>query len=751
MSAASNPRDMLRKIRDVMATRTESSQRLNQLVSVIADHMKAKVCSVYLRLPDDHMELWATRGLAPEAVHKTRLAPNEGLVGEVARTMVPLHVKNAQTHSSFSFHPETKEQDYISFLGVPILRARRVLGVLVVQDSQERLFAQDAVEALQNVAMVLAEVVASGELLSSEELNAVHVSSRNSMAIDGFTIVDGLAMGRAVLFEPSVVEGSRIAEDPDYELSRIELALEELQSTLDRLFEGKGHAFGEPTREVMNAYRMFARDQSWLEKLQESVSAGLTAEAAVERVRGEYRHRLLSARDPYLRERLHDLEDLASRLLRHLGGADIAAELPDNTILVARNIGPAELLELDRSKLRGLVLEEGSRTSHAAIVASAMRLPVVGGLSGLLAAVTEADTILVDAETGSVRIRPAEETRASFNERLRVRQQRRAAFSKLRDKPTISRDGQRVELLLNAGLQIDLPQLDATGADGIGLFRTEFQFMLAQHLPKQSQLIEFYGEVLQTAGKKPVIFRTLDLGGDKVLPYVAQEREANPAMGWRAIRMAMDRPGMFRYQLRALIHAASGKTLRVMFPLVSTVAEYDRAKSLLEQEMTRLARFGHSDLPEKLEIGCMVETPSMVWQLDQLLPKADFISVGANDLLQYFFAADRENIRVSQRYDPLSHGALAMFQHIINTAEKHSTDVSICGEIASNREDVIILLALGFRQLSVPASAIGPLKQLILSLDIKKAEQELLEWLSESSPDIRKNLLRFSKTENLAL
>jgi len=751
MSPVSKPRDMLRKIRDVMATGTDSSERLNQLVHVIANHLNAKVCSIYLRRPDDSMELWATRGLAAEAIHHTKLAPHEGLVGEVAKTLVPLHVKNARTHQAFSYHPETREQEFISFLGVPVLRSRRLLGVLVVQDDQERLFDQDAVEALQNVAMVLAEVVASGELLSTEELDTVHVSSRQPMALNGSIVVSGLAMGQAVLFEPNIVAGSRIAENPDHELSRIESALNELQSTLDSLFAGKGHAFGEPTREVMNAYRMFARDQSWFEKLQKSVLAGLTAEAAVERVRGDYRHRMLSARDPYLRERLHDLEDLANRLLRHLGGVEIAKELPQNTILVARNIGPAELLELDRSRLRGLVLEEGSRTSHAAIVASAMRLPVVGNLPGLLAAITEGDTILIDAETGSIRIRPADATRSSFDERLRVRQQRRAAFSRLRDQPAISRDGQQVQLLLNAGLQIDLPHLEATGADGIGLFRTEFQFMLAQHLPKQSQLIDFYGEVLQAAGEKPVIFRTLDLGGDKVLPYVAQEREANPAMGWRAIRMAMDRPGMFKYQLRALILAAAGKTLRVMFPLVSTVTEYDHAKSMLQYEIKRLARFGYTDLPKALKIGCMIETPSMVWQLDQLLPKTDFISVGANDLLQYFFAADRENSRVAQRYDPLHPGALAMLEQIVSSASKHQCDVSICGEMAGNREDVIALLALGFRQLSVPASAIGPLKQLILSMDIAKTKHELQEWLSKTNPDIRKNLLQFSKIENLAL
>lgn len=749
MSLASN--HMLRQIRDIMVTHEVASERLQLLVDVIAANIQAQVCSIYLRRSDDSMELWATKGLAAKAVHKTRLAPGVGLVGEVVRNLEPLHIKNAQNHRAYSFQPETEEQEFISFLGVPVLRARRLLGVLVVQSDQERLFDLDTVEALQNVAMVLAEIIASGELLSQEELADVQVLSDQPVDINGICVVDGLAMGQAILFEPQIVDGSRIAENSDHELVRIKQALDELRGTLDQLFMGKGHAFGEPTREVMNAYRMFAHDQSWFERLEKAIHAGLTAEAAVERVRGEYRQRLLHARDPYLRERLHDLEALASRLLRHLGGVEIVRELPENTILVARNIGPAELLELDRSKLRGLVLEEGSRTSHAAIVASAMRLPVVGNLPGLLAAVTNGDTVLVDGETGCLRIRPAPETIDSFVERLRVRQQRRAAYSKLRDQPAISIDGQRVKLLLNAGLQIDLPHLQTTGADGIGLFRTEFQFMLSDTLPKQAQLIKFYTEVFDAAAGKPVTFRTLDLGGDKVLPYVSHEREPNPALGWRAIRMAMDRPGMFRYQLRALIHAADGQTLRIMFPLVSTVAEYVKAKALLEDEAQRLQRFGHTKLPKKLEIGCMIETPAMVWQLDQLLPLTDFVSVGANDLMQYFFAADRGNTRVAERYDPLNPGALKMLRRIVDAANHHNTQLSICGEMAGRREDAAVLLALGFRELSVSASAISPLKQLILSLDIGALSSLLEQWLCEDNLDLRNKLRRYAKSEKLAL
>ncbi len=737
--------NMIRQIREILAASDPSQSRLDKLVEIIAHNMQTEVCSIYLHHADDQMELWATKGLAAGAVHQTRLAPGEGLVGEVVRTSSPVNVQNALADPRFSLQPATQEQGFLAFLGVPVLRSGRLLGVLVIQDGVERLFSPEAVEALQNVAMILAEIVASGELLSPADLDEVEVRPLRPLHLHGKTIVEGMAMGQAVQFEPHVVGHSRLTDDPDHEIERVRTALDELQQTLDRLFVGKGHAFGEPTREVMNAYRMFARDQSWFERISAAASSGLTAEAAVERVRGEYRQRFLKARDPYLRERLHDLEDLANRLLRHLGGVTEARDLPENTILIARNIGPAELLELDRSRLRGLILEEGSRTSHAAIVAGAMRLPVLGSLPGLLAHVNEGDTVLLDGELAELRVRPAPETESSFVERLRVRQQKRAAFSALRDQPAISIDGQKIELLLNAGLLIDLPHLADTGADGIGLFRTEFQFMLADSLPKQADQTELYAKVLEAAGNKPVVFRTLDLGGDKVLPYVSQEREANPALGWRAIRMAVDRPGMFRYQLRALLHAAAGQTLRVMFPLVSTVAEFAKARQILEAEFARLKRFGHADLPTELEIGCMIETPALVWQLDDLLPMTDFVSVGANDLMQYFFAADRENIRVSDRYDPLHPGAVAMLRQIAETASRHNVPVSICGEMAGRLEDAAVLMALGFRQLSVPASAIGPLKQMILSLDIHDLAEQLQKWLQDTVPNIRKNTRKFVK------
>lgn len=735
---------LLSSIRGVMASDTRPQARLDRIVKVIAEALHAGVCSIYLRRSDNSLELFATHGLQQEAVHQTCMAQGEGLVGEVVHRERPMNLQQAGANSAFSYHPETGEAKTLSFLGVPILRAGRLLGVLVVQDARQQEFTGEDVEAVQNIAMVLAEIVASGELLTEKELRDVPIRARSQRSFTGKVIVEGLAEGQVVLFEPHIVKGSRLGEDTEAELARLHAGLAELQSSLDRLLLGRGAALGKDTREVMHAFSLFARDKGWHRRLEEAVAAGLRAEAAVERVRTENRQRLLRARDPYLRERLHDLDDLANRLLRHLGGAVGVEALPENAVLIARNIGPAELLEQDSSRLRALVLEEGTRTSHAAIVAGALRLPVVGSVPGVLAAAVEGDAILVDAQAGEVALRPAEETRKSFGERLAVRDQARAEFARLRDLPAITQDGVRVQLMINAGLSVDLPRLAETGADGIGLFRTEFQFMLADHLPRQKDLVPFYKKVLETAHGKPVTFRTLDLGGDKLLPYVSQEREANPALGWRAIRMALDRPGMFRYQLRALIRAAAGRQLRIMFPMVSELGEFRAARALAQAELDRLRRFGHVDLPIRMLTGAMVETPAIAMELPELLAEADFISVGTNDLLQCLFGVDRENPRVSDRYDALMPGSLRLFEQIAKNATTAGKPFSVCGEMASRPEDNAALLALGFREFSVPPSAVGPLKYMIRHLNLAELVGDFSRYRRENRVNLRQYLRKIT-------
>ena len=752
--ALGGPRVLLRRLREVMAEPVSAQDRLDKVVVLIAANMVAEVCSVYVLRVDGTLELYATEGLKREAVHQTVLNADEGLVGLVASEANPINLSDAQAHPAFSYRPETGEEIYHSFLGVPILRAGNTLGVLVVQNRARRTYTEEEEEALQTTAMVLAEMIASGELSSLARPGA-EPAARHAMHLTGSSLSDGIALGHVVLHEPRVVITNVIADDVPHELKRLDAAIATLREDLDRLVEHRDVADGGEHRDVLEAYRMFSYDQGWLHKIREAVMTGLTAEASVERVQSDTRARMLRASDHYLRDRLHDLDDLANRLMRVLMGQDHAPtkeQLPENAIVVARSMGPAALLDYDRKRLRGLVLEEAGPTSHVSIVARALGIPTVGEIENATGLVEPGDAIIVDGSTGHIHMRPPQDIQASYGERVKLRARRQAQYRALRERPCITKDGQKIALMINAGLMIDLPHIEDTGAAGIGLFRTELQFMVADTLPRTGEQLALYRAVLDAAGKKPVTFRTLDIGGDKVLPYLRNIEEENPALGWRAIRLGLDRPGLLRSQVRALLRAAGGRDLRLMFPMIAEVAEFDKAKALVEVELTHLRRHGH-ELPERVEIGTMVEVPSLLFQLDELLERVDFLSVGSNDLMQFLYAADRGNPRVSDRFDTLSAPVLRALKDIADKAKKHGKPVALCGELASQPIGALALAILGYRTLSLSPSAIGPVKALLLELDISKGETALLPCLEQpiGSVSIRDRLESFAAAEGLQL
>jgi phosphotransferase system enzyme I (PtsP) len=732
-------RSLLRQIREALAGGGPAQARLDMVVRIIAGSMVAEVCSLYMRRAGGEMELFATEGLDTAAVHVTRMKPGEGLVGEIMKLGRPLNLADAPEHPAFSYRPETGEDPYHAFLGVPLLRGGRAIGVLVVQNRTERVYTDDEVEDLQIVAMVLAEMVAGGELIGEDELKGVEIAPHRPERLKGAKFADGLAYGVVVLHEPPVAPSQLLADDVVAEEARLTEAIAALQAQIDTMLEGQ-HGLVEASYEVLETYRMFAHDRGWNRSLQDAVRNGLTAEAAVERVRSEHRARLGQARDPYLRERLHDLEDLNDRLLRHLSGeAHVVRELPENAILIARNLGPADILEYDRTRLRGILLEEGSAASHAGIVARALDIPCVGRLPGLRDRVSEGDPVIVDAETGEAYLRPRADVVKAIQARIDVRAQRRAEFAKLRDTPAFTRDGAKIALLMNAGLDVDLDILAETGAEGIGLFRTEFQFMVAEEMPRFNAQTALYSRVMDAAGDQQVTFRTLDLGGDKVLPYMEAEREDNPALGWRAIRMGLDRPGLLRLQLRALIAAARGRPLRIMFPLVASCDEFRAGRALVDTEVAWAQRRGRP-APSRLDVGAMIEAPSLIWHLDALLPMTDFVSVGTNDLMQYMFAADRGNPRVSDRYDPLSPPFLRALEAIQRACAETGTPVSICGEMAGRPLEAFTLVALGFERLSMPPAGIGPVKQMVLSCDREAARRGVSALLKGSAGSVRNEI-----------
>ena len=745
-------RPMLRRLREIMAEPGDGQARLDKIVRQTAGLMVAEVCSIYLKRQDGTLELFATEGLNQSAVHNTFMKRGEGLVGRCAELAVPINEPEAQSHPAFSYRPETGEEIYHSFLAVPILRGGDVLGVMTVQNKTQREYSDDDVEALQTTAMVLAEHLVSGAVAGAN--TAAAFSRSIAHVVKGQTMSDGLALGHVVLHEPRVVITDLRAEDPEAEAQRLDGAVAELKVSLDELLGHETLSGEGEHRDVLEAYRMFANDRGWLRRLKDTVKTGLTAEAAVDLVQNQTRSRMLRQAEPFWRERVRDLDDLSDRLLRILAarkfGESAKKDMPHDAILVARGMGAAELLDYDRARLRGLVVEDGSGQSHVAIVARALGIAAVGQARGVIERVDPGDPIIVDAATGEVHIRPTSDVIAAYADKARFQARRQRQYKSLRDLPALSKDGQRIELHINAGLPVDMTHIAEAGADGIGLFRTELQFMIASSFPRIERQLQLYRTVVTEAHGKPVVFRTLDIGGDKVLPYLRRVQEENPALGWRGIRMALDRPALFRTQVRALIRAAAGAELRIMVPMVSEASEVAAARVLVDREFELARRRGIAG-PKTLAFGIMIEVPSLLFQLDAVMKMVDFVSVGSNDLMQYLFAADRSNDRVATRFDTLSPIFLRALGQVIDAGRRHKVPVALCGEVGGKPLEALALVALGFRSLSMAPASIGPVKAAIRSMHVKRTAEHVRMLIAESDTSIRDMLKRFAESEAIEL
>ncbi len=736
----SESRKLLGRLRDALAESSAGQTRLDRITHLIADSMQTEVCSIYLFRDDDTLELCATEGLNPEAVHKTRMRIGEGLVGRVARNGTPVNTPNAPQAKGFRFMPETGEEIFTSFLGVPVQRLGEALGVLVVQSKDAREFSEDEVYALEVVAMVLAEMTELGAFVGEgAALSALH---QQPVMFKGAVGQEGVAEGHVWLHEPRVVVTNPVADDPKIELIRLQEAVNKLRISVDDMLS-LADTGDKEQREVLQAYRMFANSRSWIHRMEEDIASGLSAEAAVEKEQTAARTRMAQVPDAYLRERLHDLDDLSNRLLRILTGQgrETGAELPENPILVARNIGPGELLEYGRA-LKGIVLEQGSVGSHAAIVARALAIPLVIHAERITTEALNGDGILVDGEQGIVHLRPEDNVAAAFRDKIAMQAAAQERYAGLRDKPATALCGTTISLHMNAGLMADLPSLKGSGAEGVGLFRTELQFLIRNKVPKRAELATLYSRVLQAADGKRVAFRTLDIGSDKVLPYMKPQDEPNPAMGWRAIRVGLDKKGVMRMQLQALLRAAAGRPLTVMFPFIAQTEEFREARSILLGVVESEKRLGHA-VPFKLEIGAMLETPSMAFAPRQFFEEADFISIGGNDLKQFFYAADRENERVRRRYDTLNVSFLSIISQIVERCEAANTPLSFCGEDAGRPIEAICFAALGLRALSMRPASIGPVKSLIRRINLKDLRQVIDDASASGAQSVRPAVMEY--------
>lgn len=748
------PIALLRQVRDAMTIGVGTAQsRLDALVRTIAEAMHGDVCSIYLTRPGDILELFASHGLKQTSVHVTRLRFGEGLVGEVAASGLDLNLAEPQAHPKFVSRPETGEELYHSFIGVPLLHSHKTIGVLVVQSRSARTYTSDVAEILHAVAMVISELVVGAKIVDLYDISGVESPTLQSQQVSGQTLAGGIAKAPVVLHRPKIEITQLVSDSPDDEELRFHGALLSLQQSVNALIDESGLEEGSAHREILESYRLFSQDRGWIDRILEAIRTGLTAEAAVRKVQEEMHARLSQITSAYIQERVHDLEDLSERLLYHLQGVEPTAALgalPDAFILVANGLGPAELLEYDARRLKGVILAEGSHTSHVAIIARMMDIPMVGRVENILNLVTTGDLVVLQGDQGLVYIRPPEDVESAADTEIAARASQVAAYVATRDLPAVTRDGVSISLNLNLGLFVHADHLNAADVDGVGLFRTELPYMASRELPSIADQQRIYRDAIEKAKGKPVIFRSFDIGGDKQVPYIQIGDEENPAMGWRASRIGLDRPVILRQQLRALVRAAAGEKLSVMFPFIAEIAEFDAMKALLKKELCRARDEGITP-PTDVNIGTMLEIPALLFQLPELMSRVDFVSIGSNDLFQFLFACDRGSPRVSGRYDTLNPAVMRMIKSVVAAADEYKVELGFCGDMATRPLDAMALIGCGVRSLSMPPASIGPVKAMLRSLHMRDLALYLDYVCTEPAHSIRPPLERFARDHGVEI
>jgi phosphotransferase system enzyme I (PtsP) len=734
-------RNLFASLRDHLASGAASLADIARLVAI---GLLADAAVIYIARPGELLELAATQGLNVSAVGHTRLRAGEGIIGMVAASGDILNLADAQNHPRYVYRAEIGEEAMASMLAVPVKRAGRTLGVIAVMSREARVYAPVEVESLATVSMLLAEILAKA---GATDMGEEGFSDSLPRRYSGHVLAAGIARGQILPYGAPPPIARLLTDDPHAELKRLNAAVETANKGLDKLFSANMPG-GATSRDVLEAYRMVTQSSGWLTQIREAIEDGLTAETAVDKVARSLRDRMRRIADPYLRERLADIEDMVGRLMVALGGMAPKPERADGYILLVRRLGPADLLDWHSRGIAGIAIEEASASGHAAILARALGLPALQVDRGAVETAQEGDPAILDAEGGTLILRPEPAVTEVYDRALEARTVRAAALATYRDRATVTKDGTEIKLMLNVGLALELDQLERTGADGIGLYRTEIAALAAGGIPDVAGQAAEYGRVLDRAQGKPVQFRTLDLGADKLLPGEAGSGEENPAMGWRSLRVGLDRPAILRRQLRALLLGAQGRKLSIMFPMVATVEEFRAARDLLEAEAARIR-----PAPEELEVGTMLEVPALLFQLPGLLAEADFISVGTNDLMQFLFAADRGTPELVDRYDTLSAPVLELLEKLVIVCQEAGVALSICGEAAGRPLDALAFAALGITCLSMSGNAILPVKAVLVEADLNALRPVLRELrrAGAAGGSIREPLAAWAREHNLAV
>ncbi|MBM95253.1 MAG: phosphoenolpyruvate--protein phosphotransferase [Oceanospirillaceae bacterium] len=748
--------EVLRRIVQEVSSATDLGDALRVVVARIREAMSTEVCSVYLYDSESKRYLlMATEGLKADAVGKVSLTSSQGLVGLVGSRAEPINIDNAPSHPKFHFLSETGEDPFMSFLGVPIIHNKRLMGVLVVQQRDSRQFDASEESLLVTMSAQLAGVIAHAEAtgnildLPSSEAPEPQNKPRKSARFNGAPGAPGVGLGTAYVLNPaadlsSVVD--RSIEDPAEELEKFEQALESSRAEIRRLGEQLSNELSPEEMALFDVYLNMLNDNALGVEVRNRIQEGQWAQGALRQVIMQYVGHFQKMEDAYLRERATDITDLGTRILAHLQGEagnqfdDV--EMIEDCILVSEELTPGMLGEVPTSKLRGLVSVKGSSNSHVAILARAMGIPTVMGVVDLPHNQLDGREVIVDGYRGVLISRPSAELREHYQEIYDEECALQADLEVLRDEPAETLDGHRIPLWVNTGLLTDALRSLERGAEGVGLYRTEVPFMMRDRFPSEREQQQIYRQQLEMFAPSPVTMRTLDIGGDKALTYFPIE-EANPFLGWRGIRVTLDHPEIFLVQIRAMMKASEGlNNLRIMLPMICSVMEVDEALHLIYRAHSEVLEEGFDiDMPE---VGVMIEVPSAVFQIRELALRVDFLSVGSNDLTQYLLAVDRNNPRVADLYQTFHPAVLTALKTIADEARAVGKPVSVCGELAGNPLGCVLLMAMGYDMLSMNATNLPKVKSILRGITRDWAEKLLNQVMQIESAEIIASMIHLS-------
>ncbi len=745
----------LRKIVQDVDSAPNFTAALDTMVASVRRTMGTEVCSVYL-LDDktNRYVLMASEGLNPDAIGTVSLAWNEGLVGLCGAREEPINLDNASAHPKYRYLPETGEEKYNSFLGAPIMHRRKVLGVLVVQQRDQRKFDESEEAFLVTLSAQLSGVVAHAKAVGAFETTRTAPRTNITRVFAGIAGATGIVIGRAVvMYPPADIDSvpDRAVEDTDEEIALLQQALTAVRSDVAALNEKMADTLMPEERALFDVYLRMLDDNALGGEIVERILAGNWAQGALREVIEEHMQAFAAMEDPYLRERMADVRDLGLRILAHLQQQEGSGlrEFPEKSILVGDDITTAMLVETPLDKIAGIVTATGAANSHMAIVARALGLPTVVGVSDLPVTQLDDTELIVDAYQGRVYVQPSRQLRARYKDIIKEEQQLVAGLEAFKDLPAETPDGHRVALYVNTGLMADVARGKDRGAEGVGLYRTEIPFMLRERFPGEEEQRAIYRQQLEAFAPCPVTMRTLDIGGDKDLPYFPI-KEDNPFLGWRGIRITLDHPEIFMVQIRAMLKAAIGlDNLQVMLPMISSVFEVEEALHLIHRAVMEVQE--EEGVPIAMpRVGVMIEVPATVLQIADLAQLVDFVSVGSNDLTQYLLAVDRNNTRVADIYSPYHPSVLRALQIVVDEAHRVGKPVGICGEMAGDPATAVLLVAMGFDSLSMSASNLLRVRKAIRTMPFLQARGLLEQVMQVDNPAVIKSLVEF-ELEDLGL